>query len=113
MIKFELDVSRSTLIVHGDSTTVNNEFTVFADATEFCINYLKKYIYNSVNQIINARKQEFAHVVYTHQVDDVCACEKLLERNRQVYVSIDWFTAYFNFIELEINRITAVFTMDL
>jgi len=105
MIKFELDVKRSTIIVHGDNTNVNNEFTTYADATDFCIDYLKRFIYNSVNQLINARKQEFAHAVYTHQVDDVCLCEHLQKRNQLVYLSDNWFTAYLNFVNLELRRI--------
>jgi hypothetical protein len=98
MIKFELDLQRHVIIVHGDSTNVDNEISVFSDVTDFCINYLNNYLYRSVNQLIKTRKQEFAHVVYTHQVDDLATCDRLLQKNELVYKQTDWFTEYYTFV---------------
>jgi hypothetical protein len=91
MIQFELDVDKSTIRVKGDSTNVCSEFPVYMDVTQWCINYLKQYMYRSVNQIVTARKQACLHVKYLDKIGD---CDNLLLRNDLLQSSDDWVAKY-------------------
>ena len=105
MITFELDVNKKTIIVHGDDTNVNTEITTRGNVNSWCIDYLRRHVYRSVNQLIIARKQEYAHVVYVKQIDDLAACEHLLQLNETIYTSTDWLTEYLTFLKTDVNRI--------
>ena len=103
MITFELDVDKSTIRVIGDSTNVSCEFPVYKNPTEWCIDYLRNYVYRSVYQLINGRKQSCLHVNY---LDKLPVCENLEQQNELAHKRADWFDMYMIILRHDLFKIS-------
>jgi len=103
MIQFELDVDKSTIRVIGDSTAVCSEFSIYSIPTDWCINYLRNYTYQSVYQLINGRKQSCLHVDYLDKLPD---CENLEQQNELAYKREDWVDTYLKILRYELLKIS-------
>ena len=102
MITFELDMLEKKIVVHGDDSQCVNEYPVASDVSMWCINYVKNCMYRCVNQLITARKQAYAHVIY---VDGIGDCDRLTQKNEFLQKRSDWLDAYLKFLRFDLMDI--------
>jgi len=104
MVSFELNVADRKMIVHGDDSLIGiNQFNVCGNATQWCINYLKGYMYRSVSQLVSSRRNVYEHVQNANEKIQIC--DNLFQLNEIAYNSVNWIDRYWDMIDYKLVQI--------
>ena len=103
MISFELNVAEKKMIVHGDDTMHKVDgYNLSGDPTQWCINYLKSYMYRSANQLIYSRYNVFKHVGNGEKMEK---SNNLLRKCSEIYGYTDWIKQYYDLLFYDLTDI--------